>query len=210
MRFAAALVVASIFGIPMAASADTGPSTRAANSRFVDRTSAVEGLVGGWRDSVDPDLVLAVIRAESNFNPRAVSPKGAMGLMQLMPATARSLGVASPFDPAENIRGGVEYLRRQLMRFGRVDLALAAYNAGPEAVARYGGIPPYRETREYVRRVMDEWARRRGGAVEEGILAAAPAGRGTGYGAVHFAHGRKEPAVEAFSAATALLWNATR
>jgi len=108
---------------------------------------------------IDPALIAAVIRAESNFAPHAVSRKGARGLMQLMPATARRLGVHRAFDPKENIRGGTAYLAELAARFGEteVELIAAAYNAGENAVDEYNGVPPYRETREYVKRVTRYW-----------------------------------------------------
>ncbi|HEU4428605.1 MAG TPA: lytic transglycosylase domain-containing protein [Myxococcota bacterium] len=108
----------------------------------------------GREVGVPPALVKAVIHAESAFDPRAVSHKGAKGLMQLMPATARSLGVSDPFAAEQNIAGGTRYLRELRERFGSWTFALAAYNAGPDAVTKFGGIPPYRETQKYVRRVL--------------------------------------------------------
>jgi len=106
------------------------------------------------RHHVDPSLVRSVVKVESNFNPNAVSRKGAMGLMQLMPATARSLNVANPFDPEQNVDAGVRHLRKLLDSYGgNVRLSLAAYNAGSGAVARSAGVPHFRETQDYVRRI---------------------------------------------------------
>lgn len=110
---------------------------------------------------VDPGLIDAVIRAESGYNAVAVSRGGALGLMQLMPGTAEALGVSNALDPVENVFAGTRYLRAQLDAFGDVALALAAYNAGPAAVRRYGGIPPYPETQAYVQRVLGCWQRAR-------------------------------------------------
>ena len=108
--------------------------------------------------SLDPKLVRALIQAESGYNVKAVSNKGAIGLMQLMPETASELNIRDPYDPDENIKGGTKYLRQMLDHFaGKVELAIAAYNAGPGAVEKHGGIPPFAETRDYVKRVLSLW-----------------------------------------------------
>jgi soluble lytic murein transglycosylase-like protein len=119
------------------------------------------------RYSVDADLVRAVIKAESDFNAGARSQKGAMGLMQLMPDTARLHQVVDAYDPSENVEGGVRHLRMLLDRYqGDVELSLAAYNAGSAAVEKHRGIPPYAETREYVRRVLSFYDSYRGGGLQ--------------------------------------------
>ncbi len=116
------------------------------------------------RFEVDEHLVRAMMAVESCFDRYAISRVGARGLMQLMPATAASLGVEDSFDPEENIRGGIQYFSRMLERFDSdITRALAAYNAGPEAVEHYGGVPPFEETRNYVRRVMERWHENREG-----------------------------------------------
>jgi Transglycosylase SLT domain len=127
------------------------------NSGWTSGSLAVDQLIraNGERFGIDPYLVFLVIEKESRFHTRAVSPKGAMGLMQLMPGTARRLGVRRPFDAAENIRGGTQYMRELMDKFGgKVDLVLASYNAGEGAVLKYGrNVPPYRETRDYVKTI---------------------------------------------------------
>ena len=116
----------------------------------------------GLQTGIDPDFIHSVIQAESGYNAKAVSPKGAQGLMQLMPATAAKLGVRDSLDPANNIDGGSRYLRELLLRYnGDAGKALAAYNAGPESVEKYQGVPPYRETRSYVARVINDFNRRK-------------------------------------------------
>jgi len=115
---------------------------------YVDRVSRANDL--------PPALVHAIIKAESNGQRKAVSPKGAKGVMQLMPFTSKRMRVIDPFDPIENIEGGIRYIKELLVSFeGNLINTVAAYNAGPAAVRKYGGIPPYQETRLYVRRVMD-------------------------------------------------------
>ena len=126
----------------------------------VDLNEVVNSASGRYR--LDPDLVNSVIKAESGFNVRAVSPKGAQGLMQLMPGTASQLGVPNAFDPEANVEGGAKYLRELLERYN-FDLvkALAAYNAGPQRVEQFGGVPPYYETRVYVAKIVRDFNRKK-------------------------------------------------
>jgi hypothetical protein len=146
---------------PGEAAAATGttfiPPEARRSRRPIFSTGAYDDLIErhAGNEGIRPDVVRAVIQAESGFNPRARSPMGAVGLMQLMPGTAAELGVVDPLDPSENIRGGVAYLGRLLTRYGNdLELALAAYNAGPAAVERYGfRVPPFAETRGYVSRI---------------------------------------------------------
>lgn len=153
--FAAELqsVLASSAGTA-AVSGSYGALTVGSTSGTVSGPYAALFEAAGAAHGVDPRLLAAVAQVESGMDPRAVSPAGARGLMQLMPATAAGLGVTDPFDPAQAIDGAARLLRSHLDRFGSVELALAAYNAGAGAVARHGGIPPYQETQAYVRRVL--------------------------------------------------------
>jgi len=148
------------FGSGTAARVTSTRSQAAAAVPKRDLSQVVNEASGRYR--LDPDLVNSVIRAESGFNVRAVSPKGAQGLMQLMPGTASQLGVPNTFDPQQNVEGGARYLRELLERYD-FDLvkALAAYNAGPERVERFGGVPPYYETRRYVARIVKDFNKKK-------------------------------------------------
>jgi soluble lytic murein transglycosylase-like protein len=146
LAIVASATVAAASG-PAAPVAGAVASSRAGYRELVDRVSLEHGL--------DPKLVDAVVRVESGYNPRAVSRKGAVGLMQLMPATASRLGVDDPFDPEQNVRGGVQEFARLVDVYrGNLQLALAAYNAGEGAVSEHRGIPPYAETRDYVAKIL--------------------------------------------------------
>ena len=137
--------------------AGAGPAAWVASAASSQASDSLNQLAGRAARAlqVDPDLVDAVVQVESGYNARARSPKGALGLMQLIPSTAMRFGVSNPFDPAENLRGGVTYLGHLLKRFGGdVPLSLAAYNAGEGGVLREGGIPPFAETRQYVRKIV--------------------------------------------------------
>jgi len=165
---AASGATASLLGLAPTAAAGATPSgttgslagpTAAAPSGTTGSLAGVpygdEITAAARRNGIDPALLAGLVRQESNFNAAAVSPAGARGLTQLMPATAAGLGVANPSDPVQALEGGARYLRRQLDAFGGdVTKALAAYNAGPGAVQRYGGVPPYAETQAYVQKVQ--------------------------------------------------------
>lgn len=149
------------------------PAARAAETRPATVDQLVRQAAKTYH--VDPLLVHSVIQVESNYNPYAVSPKGALGLMQLVPATARRFGVTDPFNPRENIDAGVKYLKYLKDMFQDDRLALAAYNAGEGAVAKYGWIPPYPETRNYVQSVGKKYSEARREAVRQPASAAPPA-----------------------------------
>ncbi len=151
---------ASTAVVPATALAAPALASAPAASGPVDVSEVVSAVSGRYR--LDPDLVNSVIRAESGFKVHAVSPKGAQGLMQLMPGTATKLGVPNAFDPEANVDGGTRYLRELLERYN-FDLikALAAYNAGPHRVEQYGGVPPYRETRLYVASIVRDFNRKK-------------------------------------------------
>jgi soluble lytic murein transglycosylase-like protein len=145
---------------PAAAAARPPAAATDSATRPIDINQVVLAASDAYR--LDPDLVNSVIRAESGFNIRAVSPKGAQGLMQLMPQTASQLGVSNAFDPQANVQGGARYLRELLERYN-FDLikALAAYNAGPQRVEQYNGVPPYHETKAYVARIVRDFNKKK-------------------------------------------------
>ncbi|MDI3299335.1 MAG: lytic transglycosylase domain-containing protein [Bacillota bacterium] len=135
-------------GVARSSSSTSQPPAAPASFRELFQRAAA-------RYGLDARLLEAVARVESGFNPDAVSAAGAVGLMQLMPETARAMGARDPLDPVQNVEAGARYLKELLDRFGDVRLALAAYNAGPAAVERFGDVPPYPETVEYIRRVLN-------------------------------------------------------
>jgi soluble lytic murein transglycosylase-like protein len=171
-----------------AAQSGTAPTAAATSAGAVTGASALpagtpyaaEITAAASKHGVDPALLAGLVKQESNFDPNAGSLAGAQGLTQLMPATAASLGVTNVHDPAQALDGGAKYLRQQLDRFdGDVARALAAYTAGPGAVERFGGVPPYAETQEYVRRVQANAAEYRAASPARPALSASPSVHGT-------------------------------
>jgi soluble lytic murein transglycosylase-like protein len=164
------------------------------------------------RNGLDPALLKALVRQESNFDPGATSPAGAMGLTQLMPATAAGLGVTNPSDPAQNLEGGAKYLKQQLDRFGGdVSKALAAYNAGPGAVQKYNGVPPYAETQNYVKNITayaDEYRRQAAGGTAAATAATATSAALSASPLVTAALGVQTPTVPA-TASTGMNYSTT-
>ena len=152
-----AIIGAPAASQPAASGTSTFSETLKATAAFSGCSADLDAIfnAAGIKYNISPNLLKAVAKVESNFRHEAVSGAGAMGVMQLMPGTAKSLGVTDAFDPEQNIMGGAKYLREMLDRFdGNVEFALAAYNAGPGAVSKYGGIPPYKETQNYVPKVL--------------------------------------------------------
>jgi soluble lytic murein transglycosylase-like protein len=146
------------------AAAQTSPSAAPVSGTGASSAFDAQINAAAASNGIDPALLKGLVSQESGFNPNARSGAGAVGLTQLMPGTASSLGVTNPLDPAQSLQGGAKYLREQLDRFGGDEkLALAAYNAGPGAVQKYGGVPPYAETQNYVTSVMGKAAAFRGG-----------------------------------------------
>jgi len=182
----APLPVTEIHGVALpdpVAAGKRDASLRQAGHRFADKKAVgckypeviADARMLGWvnsysrKNGLDPRFVYALIEQESRFNPCAVSPKGAQGLMQIMPDTQKLLGLTEPFDPERNIAAGTRYLKAMLDRFQSEVMALAAYNAGPGAVARHGGVPPFDETKDYVLKVVDRYFLLRMRYPEEGI-----------------------------------------
>ena len=150
--------------VPLAPAPLPGSQKAAIGTLPVPVKDGIKDLIASTalRHQIDPDFVASVVKAESGFNPDAVSPKGAKGLMQLMPRTAAGLGVTNVLDPAANLEGGTKYLRQLLDKYDSDAVkALAAYNAGPQRVEQYAGIPPYRETHAYIARIIEDYNRKK-------------------------------------------------